>query len=116
VFERLKRFRDARQDFQDDPRSGRPSISRNADIITNVREMVTRDRRRALRMMADELNINMEAIRQILREDLRRRGMCGKFVPHRLTEEQKQRRLTSCQGFIQTCQGHPSFLITFCPP
>jgi transposase len=44
VFEWLKLFKDGREDLQDDPRSGRPSTSRNADTITNVREMVTRDR------------------------------------------------------------------------
>jgi hypothetical protein len=49
--------------LQDDPRSGRPSTSRNADTIANVREMVTRDRRLILRMMLDELNINKETTR-----------------------------------------------------
>jgi transposase len=43
VFEWFKRFKDGREDLQDDPRSGRPSTSRNADTIANVREMVTRD-------------------------------------------------------------------------
>jgi transposase len=43
VFEWLKRFKDGREDLQDDPRSGRPSTSRHADKIADVREMVTRD-------------------------------------------------------------------------
>jgi hypothetical protein len=41
VFEWFKRFKDGREDLQDDPRSRRPSASRNADTIANVREMVT---------------------------------------------------------------------------
>jgi hypothetical protein len=40
-------------------------------------------------VMADELNINKETIRQILHEDLRKSKMCPKFVPHKLTDEQK---------------------------
>jgi hypothetical protein len=36
--------------------------------------------------------------------------MCAKFVPHRLTDEQKQQGLASCQDYIQTCQDNPSFL------
>jgi hypothetical protein len=36
--------------------------------------------------------------------------MCANLVLHRLTDEQKQRRFISCQGFIQTCQDNPSFL------
>jgi transposase len=110
VFEWFKRFKDGREDHQDDPRSGRPSTSRNADTVENVPEMVTRDRRLALRVMLDELNINKETIRQILHEDLRKRKICAKFVPHSLTDEQKQRRLISCQDFIQTCQDNLSFL------
>jgi hypothetical protein len=44
----------------------KPSTSRNADTIVNVREMVTRDHRWALRMTADELDNSKEMIRQIL--------------------------------------------------
>jgi transposase len=44
VFEWFKRFKDGREDLQDDPRCGRPLTSRNADTIANVRKMVTRDR------------------------------------------------------------------------
>jgi hypothetical protein len=84
VFEWFKRFEDGREDLQDDPRSGRPSASRNLDTVANIREMVTRGRQWALR------------IHQILHEDLRKK-FCAKFVPHRLTDEQKHRRLTSCR-------------------
>jgi hypothetical protein len=104
-----KRFKDGREDLQDDPRRGRTPTSRNADTIANVREMGTRDRRLTLGMMLDELNIEL-TIRQILIEDSRKRNICTKFVPHSLTDEQKQRRLTSCQDFIQTCQDNPSFI------
>jgi hypothetical protein len=60
--------------------------------------------------MSDELNINKEKIRQILQEDLRKRKICAKFVRNSLTDDRRQRRLTSCQHFIQTCQDNPSFL------
>jgi hypothetical protein len=32
----------------------------------------------------------------ILHEDLRKRSFCAQFVPHRLTDEQKLQRPTSC--------------------
>jgi hypothetical protein len=64
VFELFKRFKDGREDLQDDPRSRRPSASRNADAMANIREMAVRDHRWALRMMAAELNISKEPIRQ----------------------------------------------------
>jgi transposase len=100
VSEWFKPFKDGREDLQDNPRSGRPSASQNADTIVNVREMMTRDHQWALKMMANGSNISKEMTRQILREDVRKK-MCAKFVPH---------RLTSCQGFIQTCQDSPNIL------
>jgi hypothetical protein len=109
VSEWFKQFKDGREDLQDDPISGRPSTSQNSDTIANVYEMVTRDHKLTLRMMSDELNINKEIIRQILHEDLWKRKICTKFVPHSLTE-QKQWTLASCQDFIQTCQDNLIFL------
>lgn len=47
---------------------------------------------------------------QILHGDLWKRKICTKFAPHRLMDEQKKHRLTSCQGFIHTRQDNHSFL------
>jgi hypothetical protein len=41
VFELFERFKDGREDLQDDPRKGSPSTSRNADTTASVREIVT---------------------------------------------------------------------------
>jgi hypothetical protein len=60
-------------------------------------------------MMADELKVNKGTIRQIPHEDLRKKNICEKF-PHRRMDEQRQRKIASCQDFVQTCQDNPSFL------
>jgi hypothetical protein len=54
VFDWFRPFKDGCKDFQDDPRRGRSSASRNADTNLNISEIVTRDRRRTLRMLSDE--------------------------------------------------------------
>jgi hypothetical protein len=36
----FKRFKDWREELQDDPRSRRPSASRKTDTIANIREIV----------------------------------------------------------------------------
>jgi transposase len=41
VFDWFRRFKEGREDLQDDPRRGRASTSRNADTIANVPETVT---------------------------------------------------------------------------
>jgi hypothetical protein len=94
VSEWFKRFKDRREDLHADTISRLPSYPQNADTIANVRDMVTRDRRWALRMMADELNVNKETILQILHEDLQKRKIYAKFVPQRFADGQKQQRET----------------------
>jgi hypothetical protein len=89
-------------------KDGRPSTSRNADIIENVHEIVTWDHRLTIRMMLDELNINKEMIHQIF-HDLWKRKIYTKFVPQS-HEWAEATRLTSCQDFIHTCQDNASFV------
>jgi hypothetical protein len=112
VFERFKGFKACREDLEDNPSSGRPSTSQNADTIEIIRETVIRDCQWALRMMADELNNSKEMIHQLFHEDLRKGMIFTEFIPHRLTDKKKQ-RLASCQDFIQTCHDVPSFLSAF---
>jgi hypothetical protein len=77
VSELFKLFEDGHEDLRDDPRSGRPSTSQNADAVTNAREMVIRDCRL---MMANELYINEETICRILPKFLWKRKICAKFT------------------------------------
>ena len=44
AFEWHKRFKEGREEVEDDPRSGRPSTSRTADNIERVKQMVRTDR------------------------------------------------------------------------
>ncbi|GFU69497.1 protein GVQW3 [Trichonephila clavipes] len=65
-----KRFLDGSDTVVDDQRSGRSLSSRTPGIIEKDRNFVLNDRCASLRMMADSLNINKEAIRIILYENL----------------------------------------------
>jgi hypothetical protein len=53
-----------------------------------VRELVRCDRRLAVRMIANEVNMNWETVHLILTEELRMRQICAKMVPRYLTEQQ----------------------------
>ena len=55
VFEWCKRFKEGREDVEDDPRSGRPSTSRNEANVERVKQMVRGDRRLTVRQIADEV-------------------------------------------------------------
>jgi hypothetical protein len=51
-------------------------------------------------MSAESLNIPKTVVLQILKEDLGKRKSCERFVPHSLTPEQREDRVTSCQDII----------------
>jgi len=60
VFHWHKMFSEVRRIVEVEQRSGRPLTIRASD---NTRELVRSDRRLALEMIADEVNVNREAVR-----------------------------------------------------
>jgi len=55
---------------QDDPRSGQPKTQMTDANVDRVRTLVFSDRRLGVRVIAEELNMNRETVRQIVKEDL----------------------------------------------
>ena len=96
VFSWHKRFKEGREDVDDDDRPGRPVTHRTEETVDTVRNLITSDRRLTVRMIADELNLSRETVRKILTEDLWMRKLSAKMVPKVLTAEQKERRLEVC--------------------
>ena len=96
AFEWHKRFKEGREEVEDDPRSGGPSSSRTVDNIERVKQMVRADRRLAVRMIAEELSMNKDTVWSIITENLEMRNVCAKMVPKLLSEDQKQQRVTVC--------------------
>ena len=60
--------------------------------MDRVQTLVHSDRRLGVRVIAEELNMNRETVRQIVKEDLGMRKISTKMVPRILTHDQKQRR------------------------
>jgi hypothetical protein len=89
------RFRDGRELVEDEERGGRPKSTRTEVNIVAVADLVKNDRRIASRMVAESLNIPMTVVLRILKEDLGKRKLCARFVPHTLTPEQSEDRVTS---------------------
>jgi len=104
------RFRDGRELVEDDERCGRPESTRTVVNIAALADLVKNDRRIASRMIAESLNIpKTVVVLRILKEDLRRRKLCARFVPRSLTPEQREDRVTSCQDIIATADADNFF-------
>jgi hypothetical protein len=100
VFTWYSRFRDGRELVEYYEISGRPKSTRTEGNIAAVAHLVKNDRRIVSRMIAECLNIPKTVVLLILQEDLGRRKLWARFVPHTLTPEQGEGRVTSCQDII----------------
>jgi hypothetical protein len=90
VFRRYSRFREGRELVEDDERVGRPKSTRTDVNIAAVADLVKNGRQIASRIIAESLNIPKTVVLRILKEDLGKRQLCARFVPHSLTLEQRE--------------------------
>ena len=89
---------------------GRPKLIQTEVNIAAVADLVKNDRRIALRMIAESLKIPKTAILRILKEVLGKRKLCARFIPHSLTHEQKEDRVTFCKDIIAMADADKHFL------
>jgi hypothetical protein len=105
VFRWYSGFRDGNELVEDGERGGRPKSTRSEVNIAAVADLVINDRRIAPRVRAESLNIPKTVVLRILKEDLGKRKLCARFVPHSLTPEQREDRVASCQDTIATADA-----------
>ena len=110
VYEWHKRFKNGREEVEDDRKSGRPSTSKTDENIDRVRQLVRSDRRLTVRMIAEELSMNRETVRTILVQELGMRKVCAKMVPKLLTDDQKEHRVNVCRDLLERIRDDPEFL------
>ena len=60
-------------------------------------------------MVAESLNSPKTVVHWILKEDLAKRKLCARFVPHSLALEQREDRVTSCQDIIARVNADKNF-------
>ena len=108
VFRWYSPFRDEKE-LVDDKRGGRPKSTRTEVNIAAVADLVKNDLGIASRMTAEPLNIPKTVVLRILKEDLGKKTLCARFVPHSLTLEQKEDGVTSCHDIIAMANADKNF-------
>ncbi|XP_035225407.1 protein GVQW3-like [Stegodyphus dumicola] len=89
VFEWFRRFKESWKSVGSDPRSGRPSNSRNENKIAQVQAVVRSDHHLTVREIAQECGVSIGSCDEILRKDLNMRRVSAKLVPRLRTEDQQ---------------------------
>jgi transposase len=78
VFEWHRRFKEGREDVQDYPRSGQPKRQRTDANVDRVQTLMRSDRRLGVTVIAEEVNIKMKSVRQIVKKYLGIRTISAK--------------------------------------
>ena len=99
VFRWYSWFQNKRELLEDDERGGHPKLTRTKVNIAAVAGLVKNEHQITSRMIADSLNIPKTLVLQFLEEDLGKRKLYARFVPHS-TPERREDWVTSCQDII----------------
>jgi len=112
IKEWYNRFRDGSTSVDSEPHNGRPSTSRNDNVISQVQTLLMQDRRVTVRELADEAGVSIGSVHAILNADLGLRRVFTKFMLKLLTMEQKQLCLEIAQDMLDCVEGDSNFLNT----
>jgi len=83
-------FKEGQTSLEDIERSGRPSMSKNEEIIQKVQKVIHSNHHLTVREVAEEDRISKTMFHEILTENLGMHHVEAKFVPQLLSEVKKQ--------------------------
>ena len=112
VFEWHKRFDEGRKSVSDDERCGRSKEARTPELIGQIKNFMDKDRRVSIETISAQFDVSVRTVHIIIREELKMRKICAKFVPRVLREDQKKR---CCHDSWSIQIQIPQFLMLWWP-
>ena len=102
----LHHFNDGRESIENYPRAGRPVSVLTEKNVATVKTLIEEDARYTMQEIEDLSGIHLSSVLKILRERLGLRKICTRWVPHLLTDEQKQSRIRLASQVIEKYDKH----------
>ena len=104
AFEWHKRFKEGRESVRDDERCGRSKEVRTPELIGQIKNFMDKDFHVSIETISAQFDVSVGTVHTIIREELKMRKICAKFVPKVLREDQKERCCYDKQGDGQADQ------------
>lgn len=98
----IRLFKDGRENIKDDPRSGRPITTLTEDNIELVREIIDDNPYATYVEIEVQTSLSPPTIYSIIHEHLGLRKVASRYVPHNLTQKNKQ----EISNFTMTTLDH----------
>lgn len=102
-----KDFKDGtrQSSYKRQPGSGRPRTSRTVENIAAVSDLIEEDPNISLSHLSTVLNLDDSTVHRILKEDLKKVSVYARWIPYKLSDEQKIKRVTGAQNIIDQING-----------
>ena len=110
VFEWHKRFKEGRESVRDYERCGRSKKVRTPELIGQIKNFMDKDRHVSIETISAQFDVNVGTVHTIIREELKMRKICVKFVPRLLKEDQKERGCHDSREMIELIISDPAVL------
>ena len=112
IYRNIRSFRDGKTTFTTAPGAGRPKSAVTERTISLIRQTIANDDRITLRRLAEVTGVCKDTVRKITNEQLHMTKLCAKWVPHKLTADQKKNRVRICQQNLTSFQPNGSKRVT----
>ena len=110
VFEWHKRFKEGRGSMRDDEKCGRSKEVRTPELIGQIKNFMDKDRRESIETIRAQFDVSVGTVHTIIREELKIRKICVKFVPRVLRDDQKERRCHDSREMVELINSDPAVL------
>ena len=107
-----KRYKEGRESVRDDERCGRSKEVSTTELIGQIKNFMDKHRRVSIETISSQFDASVGTVYKIIREDLKMRKICGKFVPRVLREDQKERRCHDSREMVELINLDPAVLDT----
>ena len=110
VFEWQKRFKEGRVSVRDDEWCGRSNEVRTPELIGQIMNFMDKDRRVSIETKSAQFDVSVGIVHTIIREQLKMRKICAKFVPREYREDQKERHGHNSRDMVELINSDPAVL------
>ena len=87
VFEWHKRFKEGSESVRDDESCGRSKEVRTPELIGQIKNFMDKNSRVSIETISAQFDVSVGTVHTIIREELKMRKICTKFVPEKIRKE-----------------------------
>ena len=96
--------------MRDDEKCGRIKEVNTPDLIGQIKNIMNKDCHVSTVTITAQFNVSMGTVHTIIREEMKMRKTCAKFVPRVLREDQKERRCHDSRDMVELINSDPVVL------